>query len=163
MSDEQIITVELDPNVWMRGGMGSLLISAYPLKPRQQCCIGVACTAFGMPDAVILGSARLDDLDTDDVTPAPFQSVIKMRTTGGVGGNNFSVLEDRLEGIYEVNDDPDVSSDAARVALINAELENIGAAFRFTLKPADGNQLPNAVASGRNHGSEAQKPCVESK
>lgn len=128
--------IELDPNVWMRGASGGVLLHK-DHDQRRQCCIGIACTAFGVADEVLEAQGTVADVTQDSglaVVPEAFKAIAVIEV--GEYSDIPYMTNDCLQPVYGINDDPDISDDAERVTLINAELERIGADFRFALKGA---------------------------
>lgn len=129
--------IELDPSVWMRGQEGQLLRDLD--GHRQQCCIGVACTALGVDDSMISGIGSLSDVELSAV-PEEFQALAVFESyeeedTATEG--DLYISDDRLGAIYEFNDAADIA-DSDRVQKINTELERLGASLRFALKAEEG-------------------------
>lgn len=113
--------IELDPVVWMRGQEEGLLLSPFGSR-RHQCCIGIACTAFGVPDDDIFNIGTLSASNGE--LPTPLAELNAARN-----GNGARLISD----IYCINDDEDLGDDE-RVESINERLEKANASFRFSLK-----------------------------
>jgi hypothetical protein len=141
MNEPRII--ELDPSVWMRGKRGGYLLVDAPAQPRQQCCIGVACTALGVPDESIAGEGCVEELPLK-VVPGEFQSIAVIGKRFRNEYDDYDdyddveeyISNDNLARVYDINDNPEIEDDATRVQMINAELEKVKASFRFALKEA---------------------------
>jgi hypothetical protein len=120
--------IELDPDVWMRGigSDASYLLTTDDKGMRRQCCIGVACTVFGMSDTFLRGEGCIEELPLECVPP-PFLRI------GVIDEEVDRMRDDGLWDVYRINDDPAID-DAERVALINVELAKLKASFRFALK-----------------------------
>lgn len=125
--------VELDPVVWSRGPSEvNYLLRVDDVGRRRQCCIGVACSVFGVPDGAIMLGARLEDLSPDYMRPE-FETVTDRRYDDDEG-DWIGVSDERMNIVYALNDEDSAMGDAARVEALNVELQRIGAEFRFTLK-----------------------------
>lgn len=123
-----IKTITLDPNIWLRGSEDGSLLNVLPDGRRKQCCIGVACTVLGVPDAELGGKGMLEDIDQAAI-PSEFGNVIHLRQ----GGDGDEWLVDSLDTVYSLNDSSIIQTDAERVEQINAELEKLKASIRFSL------------------------------
>lgn len=130
----ELRVIELDPEIWMRGGLiGSLL--QIDNKKRRQCCIGIACTTFGISDDVIGGQGCVQELDMEAVREVPeFESLVVF-ISEYEDEDGEARMRDRLDDVYNINDSDDISDDD-RVSQTNEELSKLGASFRFVLKGA---------------------------
>jgi hypothetical protein len=105
-------TVVLNPETWIRGGVGfpmTLLLRA----DGKMCCMGFAALAMGVTEDEIMG-----------------------RSIWGVCANpklRDSDKGGRLSKLYQINDTDYVANDEERVRHLNAELERLGEDFRFEL------------------------------
>lgn len=111
--------IELDPAVWSRGPNSLTLLSDINGK-RQQCCVGVACTALGVSDDVIRGVAYPYYITEDKLPPAIAE---------------LAQLSDDTN-VYWLNDSggSEFDDDRARVKAINSELKRKAIPLRFRLK-----------------------------
>lgn len=120
----EIVTVELDPKVWVRGrGFAYSKLLTTIDGHRAQCCIGVACTALGVPDESIRGRGY-----ASSSMPYPLSEIHAA----------WSADEANYLRVYAINDDVGRIPDTERVALINANLAEMGVPLRFTLKAEEG-------------------------
>jgi hypothetical protein len=120
MTKQRIQTVTLDPDVWSRGPASYALLHN-DHSTRQQCCIGVACTALGVPDDQIQ-NLTYPDYVSENVLP----DVIARLTD--------AFRESRT--VYQLNDSGEFTTDAERVKAINATLKQHQIELRFRLKKA---------------------------
>jgi hypothetical protein len=121
----KIETVELNPRVWYRGKTGR---ASYLLSPRrihgyrQQCCLGIACSATGVEDDLIRKRTGVEDLYAwrDDVPPKWLARLSELN-----GDHD----------LYDINDRRSTRiSDSQRVRDLNKELKRLAIPLRFRLK-----------------------------
>lgn len=131
----EILTITLDPKIWYRGkgSQGSKLLKFDQVTgARQQCCLGIAATACGVPDEVLLNRGELQVLLNrgelqqrpkvyDALPDGPLQRMIDRSHAG-----DYALLN-----TYNENDTDTGVTDAERVAAINRQVEPFG--LRFVL------------------------------
>jgi len=114
------LVVDLPDDVWHRGKRD--LYQLRTLEGRM-CCIGLLCRAEGLTDADIEEKYILADLAPQVLTP-------RLRRVMGIhkGG---------LLDHYSINDKPYIGhvDDTARVAALNAGMQQVGVQFTWTKKP----------------------------
>lgn len=111
-----------------------LLLNDRDTGERRQCCIGVACTAAGVPDAVILHQRGLETL-ADAIAATDLPPYLQaMRADANATLELVGAKLSDLAHAYRQNDVVDDSlTPRARVAAINTHTEPYG--FRFVLDP----------------------------
>lgn len=116
--------VTLDPEVWARGHTDNItnLLLFHDRGRRQQCCIGVACTALGLSDDEIDGVCYPSEIDVMELPP-------QLQRLAELSGS--PVTRPRA---YQINDSAYFDSDADRVKAINADLKKNAIPLRFRLK-----------------------------
>jgi hypothetical protein len=134
--DKELRIIELDPDVWLRGGdVGGVLLRQIDGR-RRQCCIGVACTAFGVADEVIDTVGCVVDLEVTAL-PGPLMQLAEIVDESGDWVSDYErIKDDGLTAVYRLNDAAEITDDDERIARINAELAEADASFRFALKVA---------------------------
>jgi hypothetical protein len=121
---QQMKTVTLDvAGTWAhgvrQGGVNTLLF--YDGDRRQQCCIGVACTALGIKDEHIEGLCN------------PESIVGRTRLPKAI--RDLATLTERKVSVYHLNDQGTRDGDQQwRVDGINSDLRKHGIPLRFRLK-----------------------------
>jgi hypothetical protein len=131
MSDtSEVLTITLDPAVWYRGKGGSKLLGFdEKTGARQQCCLGIAATACGVPDDVLLNMGELQRSRVVAALPAD-GPLLALVTTARFDANPA------LTNVYTENDvDFGTADDAERVEAINEHVAPFG--LRFVLGSLD--------------------------
>jgi hypothetical protein len=129
------LTITLDPAVWYRGrgSERSKLLRFDTYGNRQQCCLGIAATAVGVPDAVLKDVAELQTARVVAELPTATARPLLELTRDLRHRDGSALAEIYIENdTHSVLDDDDADlADAERVERINRLTEPFG--LRFVL------------------------------